>query len=85
MQRNKLLILLRGLWLSPNSTGGLVKDITFPGPSLCRATYADCLRSAINQVQETGGFCVQSIHMHRCVLSQEVDQSNGIRGLDLGG
>lgn len=41
-------ILLRGLPLFPNSTGGLVKDITFPGSSLCCATYADCLSAAIN-------------------------------------
>lgn len=41
-------ILLRGLPLFPNSTGGLVKDITFPGSRLCCATYADCLSAAIN-------------------------------------
>lgn len=39
---------LRGLPLFPNSTGGLVKDITFPGSRLCCATYADCLSAAIN-------------------------------------
>lgn len=41
-----------------------------------------CYKSS-REVQETGGFCVQSIRVHGRVLSQEVDQRNGIP-LDLG-
>lgn len=46
--QKKFLILLKDLWLLPNSTGGLVKDTTLPGSGPCCATYADCLSSAIN-------------------------------------
>lgn len=75
MQCYKRLIPLRGLWLFSKFNRWSCKRYHFSWiqPLLCHLCWLSqlCYKSSCD-VQGTGGFCVQLIHMQGCVLSQEV-------------